>query len=47
MIIVYKDGSWKVVSEDQAWEFQNDPDWLVSIPLQAADKFAQTDKVSE
>ena len=33
MIIVYKDGSWKIVGLDEAWEFANDPDWLVSIPI--------------
>lgn len=30
-IVVWKDGSWKVV--EHSWEYENDPDWLVTIPL--------------
>ena len=25
--IYYKDGTYKEVKSDQAWEYENDPDW--------------------
>lgn len=31
-IVVYKDGTYKKV--EQSWEFENDPDWLVTIDLE-------------
>jgi hypothetical protein len=34
-IMVYKDGSWKIVQSSSAWEFENDPDWLTSIDIEA------------
>lgn len=30
--IVYKDGTWKSVEAKSAWEYENDPDYLVTIP---------------
>lgn len=33
-VIVWKDGSYKFVT-GPTWEFENDPDWLVTIPLEA------------
>ena len=30
-IVVYKDGSWKKV--EQSWEYENDPNWLCTIPI--------------
>lgn len=33
LIIVYKDGTWEEVDPVSGWEFENDPDWLVSIPI--------------
>jgi len=32
-IIVYKDGSYIVEDSNSTWEFENDKDWLVTIPL--------------
>ena len=32
-IVVYRDGSWKTVKKNHAWEYQNDPDWLVTINM--------------
>ena len=31
-IVVWKDGSWKAIN-GPTWEYENDPDWLVTIPL--------------
>lgn len=36
VIIVWKDGSYKFVEFNSAWEFENDKDWLVTIPLNEA-----------
>jgi hypothetical protein len=33
VIVVYRDGSWKTVLAIHAWEYEADPDWLVTIPL--------------
>lgn len=33
-ITVYKDGSWKIESRLDAYYSANDPDWLVTIPLE-------------
>ncbi len=30
--IVYKNGTHKTVDKTQAWEYENDPDYLVTIP---------------
>lgn len=32
-LIVYKDGSYKFVEPVRAWEYENDSDWLATIPL--------------
>lgn len=32
-IVVWKDGTWKV--DEQTWEYENDSNWLVTIPLNA------------
>lgn len=34
-IVVYKDGSYIRTKGDSSWEFENDPDWLVSIDLKS------------
>lgn len=34
-IIVYRDGTWKQVKAASAWEYENDPDYLVTIPAVA------------
>ena len=31
--IVYRDGTWKSVLASQAWEYENDPDYLATIPV--------------
>ncbi len=31
-IVVFKDGSWKEVPRGAAWEYENDADYLVTIP---------------
>lgn len=33
--IVYKDGSYKIVEDKSAWEYQNDPDYLTTIDLES------------
>lgn len=39
-LVVWRDGSWKEVETNSAWEYQNDADWLVTIPLkQDAESF--------
>ena len=36
VITVWKDGSWRIEQElDAVYVSQNDPDWLVTIPLDA------------
>ena len=30
-IVVYKNGTYRIVYE--SWEYENDPDWLVTIDL--------------
>lgn len=30
-IVIYKDGSW--LTCDEAWEYEQDPDWLTTIKL--------------
>lgn len=32
-IIVYKNGEFIVVPNSNCWEYQNDPDWLVTIKI--------------
>jgi hypothetical protein len=32
-ITVWKDGTWQLWSAGDAYYAQNDPDWLVTIPL--------------
>ena len=32
-IIVYKDGSYSIVDSNSVWEYQNDENWLNTIPL--------------
>lgn len=32
-LIIYKNESWKVVDSKSAWEYENDPDWFMSIPV--------------
>jgi len=33
-IIVWKDGTYKPVPDNASWEYENDPDWLVTIPVE-------------
>ena len=33
VVVVWKDGSHKVVNSNESWEFENDNDWLVTIML--------------
>ena len=32
-IVIYKDGSYKIVEDGITWEYENDEDWLSSINL--------------
>ena len=32
-IVVWKDGSYKVVDKNSSWEFENDQNWLLTINL--------------
>ena len=34
-IIVWSDGTWKVVPGESAWEYEADVDWLVTITQSA------------
>lgn len=34
-IVVWKDGTW-LATTNQTWEYENDPDWLVTIPQNRA-----------
>ncbi len=34
-VVVYKDGTYKFVENGITWEYENDPDWLVTIELPA------------
>ena len=31
-IVIWKDGTWKAVN-GPTWEYENDADWLVTVPL--------------
>lgn len=33
-IVIWKDGSYKVISDGITWEFEQEKDWLTTIPLQ-------------
>ncbi len=33
-IVVWKDGTWEYVQNGVTFEYENDPDWLCTIPLQ-------------
>lgn len=45
VVIVYKDGTHKQVAKTEAWEYENDPDWLVTI--QTAEPMAALVKARE
>ena len=32
-IIVWKDGTYKVVPSESSWEYENDENWLVTIHI--------------
>lgn len=40
-IVVYKDGSYKVIPDGITWEFENDKDWLVTIPTHRTQELKQ------
>lgn len=33
VIVVWKNGTYKTVEKSSSWEYENDKDWLVTIPL--------------
>ena len=32
-IVVWKDGSYKLVNSNESWEYENDEDWLTTITI--------------
>lgn len=41
-IAVFKDGSYISIPDGVAWEYENDPTWLVTIPINnVPEKFAE------
>jgi hypothetical protein len=40
-IVVWKDGTW-VATKGATWEYENDPEWLVTIEVPVAETGAET-----
>ena len=43
--IHYKDGSWKDVGNNHAWEYENDPDWKETEDLESTNKCKNGTKI--
>lgn len=37
-IVIYKDKSWKKVEDGITWEYENDPDWFMTVKLSDLNK---------
>lgn len=47
VIIVWKDGTYKEVYKNSAWEFENDKNWLATIPSAEQQREGKDKEIAE